>query len=250
MPVAQPQAVAGYACSLPRKGAPPSPQTTPRQRRPSRPMGACRSMLAASPRHCPRLHRLSARPAAPLCGSVLQGGEVSRAPSHRHGCARARRPHHSRPPPFFVDHSRPNAPPLSPPLENLPRAPLSPPLENLPRAPGARELRAQRWVAERREAPHRREPLRTTKAGSNGGGRGSGRSSGGGGRDWRELLDYGTGGAQQTGIQPSRRPRPVALSVAAVGPGQGGPFAASVRLVQDPSKDPMRGHPMLGSHYE
>ena len=250
LPVAQAQAVAGYACSLPRKGAPPSPQTTPRQRRPSHPTAACRSMLAASPRQGPRLSRPTARPAAPLCGSVLQGGEVSWAPGHRRGCARARRSHCSRQPPFLFDHSRPNSPPLSPPLENLPRAPLSPPLENLPRAPGARELRAQRWVAERREAPHRREPLRTTKAGSNGGGGGSGSSSGGGGRDWRELLDYGKGGAQQTGIQPSRRPRPVTLSVAAVGPGQGGPFAASVRLVEDPSKDPMRGRPMLGSHYE
>ena len=75
LPVAQTQAVAGYACSLPRKGAPPSPQTTPRQRRPSHPTAACRSMLAASPRQGPRLRRPTARPAAPLCGSLLQGGE-------------------------------------------------------------------------------------------------------------------------------------------------------------------------------
>ena len=93
LPVAQAQAVAGYACSLPRKGAPPSPQTTPRQRRPSRPMGACRSMLAASPRQGPRLRRPTARPAAPLRGSVLQGGEASWAPGHRRGCALACRPH-------------------------------------------------------------------------------------------------------------------------------------------------------------
>lgn len=76
LPVAQPQAVAGYACSLPRKGAPPSPQTTPRQRRPSRPMGACRSMLAASPGQGPRLHRLARR--ARLCLCVARCSKAER----------------------------------------------------------------------------------------------------------------------------------------------------------------------------
>jgi hypothetical protein len=91
------------------------------------------------------------------------------------------------------------------------------------------------------------------RGGSGGGGSGGGRGGGGfkTGRDWQELLDEGTGGAQQVGMarfQPTRRPRPVArvtLSVADVGPGQGGPFAASVRHVQAP----MRGSPMLASHH-
>ena len=42
LPVTKP--VAPYSYSLPRKGAPPSPEHLPRQRRLSRPMGACRSM--------------------------------------------------------------------------------------------------------------------------------------------------------------------------------------------------------------
>jgi hypothetical protein len=183
--------------------------------------------------------------------------------------ARARRPPRSQMPPpshRLFHHSRPNAPPREagwdqrPASANFatyrpshaPAPPLSPPLENLPRGPRAREVRADRWIADRREAAYRREPLRM-RGGSGGGGSGGGRGGGGfkTGRDWQELLDEGTGGAQQVGMarfQPTRRPRPVArvtLSVADVGPGQGGPFAASVRHVQAP----MRGSPMLASHH-
>lgn len=164
------------------------------------------------------------------------------------------------PPPFF-DHFRPNAPPREagwdrrPASANFatyrpshaPAPPLSPPLEYLPRAPRARDTRAERWVVDRHESAHRREPLRT-RGGSGGGGRGGGHG-GGGRRDWQELLDEGRGGAQQTGFRPTRRPRSIArvtLSVADVGPGHGGPFASSARHVQSP----MRGSPMLGAHYE
>ena len=259
LPVAQP--VAPHAYSSPRKGSPPSPENLSRQRRLSRPMGACRSRAAASPRQGPRLHRLRARPVAALGGSVLPAGEVSWAPSHRRGCAGTPPPVSPMAPPFF-DHCRPNAPPREagwdqrPASANFatyrpshaPAPPLSPPLENLPRAPRARDLRAERWVADRREAPHRREPLRT-RGGSGGSGGGGGRR-GGGCRDWQELLDEGTGGARQAGFQPTRRPRSIArvtLSVADVGPGHGGPFASSARHVPT---GPMRGSQMLGFHYE
>ena len=88
LPVAQP--VAPHAYSSPRKGSPPSPENLSRQRRLSRPMGACRSRAAASPRQGPRLHRLRARPVAALGGSVLPAGEVSGRPATAAG-ARARR---------------------------------------------------------------------------------------------------------------------------------------------------------------